>query len=129
MNKPTTNTRVPERNRSNPAENKQFAAISPGPVKPPTACFLASDWRPLDKATLLGAFNLTLPSGLIIKGCTYHKSHSSYWVGLPSQSHKDKNGDVQWTNILDFASRPARTRFQEQAMAAIEKLLRDGEGK
>src|SRR3954470_448176 len=122
----TDNIRITDVNRENPAENERFAPIPPGPIKPPTACFLASDWKPLDKATLLGAFNLTLPSGLIVKGCTYHKSHSSYWVGLPSQSHKDKNGDVAWTNILDFSSRNARTRFQEQAMSAIEKLLREG---
>src|SRR3954468_21380716 len=97
----TDNIRITDVNRGNPAENKQFAAISPGPIKPLAACFLASDWRATEKSSLLGFFTLTLPSGLVIKNCTYHKGPSgSRWVSLPAQTYKDKNGDIAYTSII-----------------------------
>lgn len=39
---------------------------------PPDTSFVASDWRALEPNTLKGFFSLTLPSGLVLRECTYH---------------------------------------------------------
>lgn len=108
----------------NSVDNRTILTKTSSSIPAVNSRFLASDWNPLEKATLLGFFTLTLPSGLVLKGCTYHKGHGSHWVSLPAQTYKDKNGDIAYTSIIDFASREVRARFQKQALSAIEELLR-----
>ena len=77
---------------------------------------------------------LTLaPSGIIIKECQLHQRDSRWWIGLPSKAQVDSEGrhkvDPETGKRLYFPiieiKGEARRRFQEAALAAIDKLLGD----
>ena len=42
---------------------------------------IATNWKPLERNTLKGFVDLTLPSGLIIHGCSLHRKNESRWMG------------------------------------------------
>jgi hypothetical protein len=75
--------------------------------------------RPFVKNTLRGFFDLRLPSGIIVKGCTVHVKGSHAWVGLPGRSYKDASGIETWANIIEFADKDCSRRFQAIALAAV----------
>jgi hypothetical protein len=70
------------------------------------------------KGTLLGFLDLELASGLVLRGCTLHLSHGKHWVGLPAKPFKGADGTDTWANIVDFADKATKDRFQKQATAA-----------
>jgi hypothetical protein len=49
------------------------------------AVMRASDWRPYASGTLVGFFDLLLPSGLKLNDCTLHERDGKRWVGLPGK--------------------------------------------
>jgi hypothetical protein len=90
----------------------------------------ASDWRPLQRGSLLGFVTLHLPSGLVIRECTLHSSNGKRWVGLPGKPQIDANGEtrrgeggkVLYTPVVEVAH-DQRDRFQTQALQAINDLI------
>ena len=89
---------------------------------PRFACAVASDWRPYEKNTLRGFFDLELPSGLIIHGCTLHVKGDSKWVGLPAQKVVRAGGEVGYVAILEFTSRATTDKFRDLALEALKEL-------
>jgi hypothetical protein len=97
----------------------------------------AENWRPIEppKNTLRGFLDLKLaPSGLILHECSLH-SHpetAKRWVGLPGRPQIDSathlhrkdatTGKFLWTPIVEIYGQPERKRFQQAALAAIDKL-------
>jgi hypothetical protein len=75
--------------------------------------------RRVEKNTLRGFFDLRLPSGLVLRGCSLHLSHGRWWVGMPSQSYTNRDGAQAWSPIVDFTDARSRKRFQEVALAAL----------
>lgn len=97
-----------------------------GAVAPPAGPqqFIASDWKPFEKNTLRGFCTITLPSGLVIKDCSYHRYEDGRrWVSMPGKPYTGKNGAVTYTNILDFTSKEAKAKFQQMALEAVDGLL------
>jgi hypothetical protein len=78
----------------------------------------AARFRPCLKNTLLGFFDLELSNGLIPRGCTLHLKNGQHWVGLPGKPYKGADGTENWANVVDFADKATRDRFQKQATAA-----------
>ena len=76
---------------------------------------LALNARRHEKNSLRGFFDLALPSGMIVKGCTLHVSHGRAWVAMPGRPYTDANGAQAWSNLLDFRDRATKERFQELA--------------
>jgi hypothetical protein len=111
------------------------AAAFGGP--PPTArTFTASNWRPMDRNTLKGFLDITLPSGVRINDCTVHQKNEKRWVGLPArpQTNKDgtprldpKTGKQAWSASVEIPDPARRARFQRAALDAVDVLLA-GEG-
>jgi hypothetical protein len=95
---------------------------------------VASDWRRLERNTLLGFVSLALPSGLILREVGYHQKGDRRWVALPARAQIDTDGrqriDPQTGKTLFVPvveiSRDRREAFQRAALAAIDRLLREG---
>ena len=87
------------------------------------ARFEVSDWKPHSKNKLQAFLNLSLPSGMTINGCGYHRKNDGRWIGLPNQKFTKADGSVSYTPIIEFTSDDARRRFQEQAIAAVDRYV------
>ena len=92
---------------------------------------------PKPSSTLLYFCSLHLsPSGLVLRDCTLHeKPDGSRWVGLPGKPQIDAEGrhrkdattgKALYTPIVEIAGKEERQRFQQAALAAIDKLLGRG---
>jgi hypothetical protein len=84
----------------------------------------ASDWKPYLKGTLRGWFVLTLPSGMVIHGCSLHvkTETGARWIGLPQQKVVKAGGEVAYVTILEFTSRATADRFRDLALGALDAL-------
>jgi hypothetical protein len=71
-------------------------------------------FKPFEKNTLRGFFDLELPSGMILAGCTLHEKDNKYWVGLPAKPYMAADGSQSWVKIIDFRDAKTRARFQEE---------------
>ena len=85
------------------------------------SAFRAHDYRAVSKNTLLGFFSLTLLSQMVLRDCSLHERNGKRWVGLPCRRTKDG----EYEALVDFATKEARDRFQNQALAAVEPLLKE----
>jgi hypothetical protein len=92
-------------------------------MTPPQPIIL--NFKPFEKNTLRGFFDLELPSGMILAGCALHLKNDQWWVGLPSKPYTAADGTQSWTKIVDFRDAKTRNRFQETvtplALAAFER--------
>lgn len=75
--------------------------------------------RQVEKNTLKGFFDLALPSGMIVRGCSLHVKNGRAWVGSPGRKHVDANGAETWSNVIDFRDRASKNRFQKIALTAV----------
>ena len=76
-----------------------------------------------EKNTLKGFFDLALPSGMVVKGCTLHVKGDRVWVGLPGRQYVDGAGATTWANIIDFSDRASKDRFQKIAVDAAAEIF------
>ena len=93
----------------------------------------ATDWRPVTKNTLRGFLTLKLaPSGLVLKDCSLHEKGDKRWIGLPSKPQLDSDGRQRkdaatgkplYTPSVEIVGKAERERFQEAALAAVDRLL------
>ena len=82
-----------------------------------------SNFRPLDKNTLRGAFDATLPSGMILRGISLHERNRARWIGLPSREYIDKSGQRQFALIIEFVNRGTANRFRDQMLEALDRFF------
>ena len=85
--------------------------------------FEVLDWKSHEKNTLQAFLSLSLPSGLTLHGCTYHQKNDSRWIGLPSNKFTKADGSVSYTPIVSFTTDDAHRRFQQQAIASVDRYL------
>ena len=90
--------------------------------KPPSAIAI-ENWTPFQKNTLQGFLDLALPSGIIIRGCTYHVKNEARWISLPSRQYAKEDGTNSWTPIVEIRAGEPRKRFQAAALEALAKFL------
>jgi hypothetical protein len=84
----------------------------------------ARDLRTHNKPPLTAFVTLVLPSGLVIKECAYFERDGKRWVSLPTRSYTTRVGKTAYSQILDFETPSAKARFQAQALAALDELLK-----
>jgi hypothetical protein len=96
---------------------------------------IASGWRACERGALRGFVDLQMPSGLLLHGCTLMQLGERRWIGLPArpQLHRDgspvvdpKTHKPAWAPTVEIRDRAVRVRFQQAALAAIDRLLAEG---
>ncbi len=93
--------------------------------------FVAVDYRAQAQGTRKGFVDIEMPSGMKIRGCTWHESDGKEWVGLPGTPHLDRNkqpilnaaGKIQYTPVVELTTPKAREHWQMAALDAIHGLL------
>ncbi|MFL6448693.1 MAG: hypothetical protein ACJ746_13540 [Bryobacteraceae bacterium] len=83
----------------------------------------AADWKPLEKNTLKGFVTIILPSGVRIRDCAVHTRDGKCWISMPSKAWTKTDGGTTYVPLVDFSSNQAPDRFQELALAAVNRLL------
>jgi hypothetical protein len=89
----------------------------------PLAGFEIRDWRPRQNGTLQAFFSLTMASGLIIRGCSFHRKNDRSWVNLPSREYT-LQGLRKFEAIITFADRATEDQFQRHARDAVNQYLK-----
>jgi hypothetical protein len=87
------------------------------------AGFVVSNWRPYVRNTLVGFCSIELPSGMVIHECAFHRKADDRWLSLPAGKFEKSDGVTTWVPLVEFSSKEAKRRFQEQALAAIDRFL------
>jgi hypothetical protein len=84
---------------------------------------IATNFKHFTKNTLLGFFDLELPSGMILKGCTLHRKgdDARWWVGLPARDFKKEDGTTAYSNIIEFKEKEKQYKFGDAATAAARQ--------
>ena len=73
--------------------------------------------RGVSKGTLVGTFDLTLPSGLIIYGVMLHRhSAGKSWIGFPSKEWLNGDNKRAFAPLIGFADEETRKRFSSQVL-------------
>jgi hypothetical protein len=73
-----------------------------------------SKFKLCEKNSLRGFFDVALPSGMVVCGCTLHETNGRHWVGLPSKPYPSDDGAQAWAKIVDFVDKETHSRFQQQ---------------
>jgi len=85
--------------------------------------FKITNARRLDKNSLIGAFDLELPSGLIVRGAMPFEKAGKRWVNFPSKEWTKADGTKSYFPLLEFASRDVADRFQTLVRPLAEQAL------
>ena len=84
------------------------------------------NFKPLERNTLGGVFDLELPSGLVLSGCTLHEKNGKFRTGLPAKPWTKQDGSQSWAKIVDFRDKETSDKFQRTvtpiAIAALERM-------
>src|SRR5262249_34274206 len=84
---------------------------------------IASGWKDYPKNTLLGFCDIEcVDVGVIIRKVCVHSKGGQRWVSLPAKPWTDKEGNQQWTPVVEFANSDVRAAFQSAAIKAIDDL-------
>ena len=89
--------------------------------------FIATNWRPLRKGSLLGFVTVTMPSGIIIHEVSILETNGRFWASPPSKPMIDRNGVVmiddagkrRYSALIEFADRDTRSRWSAAVVAAV----------
>lgn len=84
---------------------------------------IVSNPKPMRKGTLLGFFDLQMPSGLIVRGAMLFEKNGKRWVSFPSKEWTKQDGTKGYSPLLEFADRDVADRFQAQVLPHAEKAL------
>jgi DNA-binding cell septation regulator SpoVG len=83
-----------------------------------------SNARKINKGALRGFFDVELPSGLKLNGCTLiEKADGKRFVGLPSKEFVKADGTKSYTPVVDIPDRDARQKFQDAVLPLAERSL------
>jgi hypothetical protein len=78
----------------------------------------ATNFHRVNKNTLVASFDLQMPSGMVLVGCTLHEREGRRWVGLPGKAYIDPTGKTCWAKVIGFASSSVSSAFQAAALVA-----------
>jgi hypothetical protein len=88
--------------------------------------FVISNAKRLDRGSLIGSFDVELPSGMIIRGAMLFEKNNSRWIGLPCREYVKNDGTRGFSPILEFRDREVSDKWRDLLMphviAAFEAL-------
>jgi hypothetical protein len=77
----------------------------------------------LRKNSLIGSFDLQMPSGLIVRGAMLFEKNGRRWVGFPSKEWVKSDGTKAYSPLLEFSSRDVSDRFRALVLPLAEQAL------
>jgi hypothetical protein len=80
--------------------------------------------KPFEKNTLRAFFDVELPSGMILCGCTLHENSGKQWIGLPAKPYAKPDGSQSWVKIVDFVDRARADQFRDLVLPAVLEAMR-----
>lgn len=89
----------------------------------PSNAIRISDWRPIGRKTLVGAFTVHLPSGLIIHDVMLHQKETGRWIQFPSREWTNQQGERQFMRFIEFDSRERSDAFRDLTLSALDAHL------
>jgi hypothetical protein len=89
--------------------------------------FRITNPRRIQGGQLIGTFDLTMPSGLILSGCKLFCSSGTLWVKAPDAPRVDRDGRAMlrpdgkrhYDDCVWFVTTERRDRWREQVLAAL----------
>ena len=85
--------------------------------------FTVSAAKVVRKGTLIGVFNLSLPSGLRINGCMLFEKNGKRWVNFPSKEWLKADGTKSYQPLIEFETRATSDRFWSQVLPIAENAF------
>jgi hypothetical protein len=79
--------------------------------------------KPFEKNTLRAFFDVELPSGMVLCGCTLHEKEGRRWIGLPAKPYTKDDGSQSWVKIVDFAGRDKAAQFRDLVLPAVLAVM------
>jgi hypothetical protein len=79
--------------------------------------------RKLSNGALIGFFDVELPSGVKINGCTLLEKDDKRWIGLPSKEWVKGDGTKSYLPIVEIPDRADRDKFAALVLPEAEKAL------
>jgi DNA-binding cell septation regulator SpoVG len=81
--------------------------------------FIIDNPKLINRGSLLGSFDITLPSGLIIHDCKLFEKGASRWIGLPSREYIKNDGTKSYFPLVEFRDREVSDRFRDACMPHV----------
>jgi hypothetical protein len=88
-----------------------------------TQAFVVSNARLVRKNSLVGTFDVGMPSGLIIRGAMLLEKSGARWINFPSKEWTKSDGTKGYFPLLEFKDRATRDRFQAHVLPLAEAEL------
>jgi hypothetical protein len=85
--------------------------------------FTVTNPKLIRKNTLIGSFDLQMPSGLIVRGAMLFEKDGRRWVSFPSKEWTKQDGTKAYSPILEFADRSIAGKFQAAVLPFVEGAL------
>jgi hypothetical protein len=86
--------------------------------------FVVTNAKLINKNSLIGRFDLEMPSGMVIRDMLLLESGGRRWCNFPSEKYEKSDGTTGWKPFIAFADRKTADRFQSQvvplAMSALQ---------
>ena len=87
------------------------------------ANFTVSNTKLLRKNSLVGSFDLEMPSGLVVRGAMLFEKNSRRWVNFPSKEWTDNSGTKKYFPLLEFNSKETADKFQAAVLPVVERAF------
>ncbi|NBB69095.1 MAG: hypothetical protein GVY33_02040 [Alphaproteobacteria bacterium] len=88
-----------------------------------------TEWRPINKGTLLGFATVEMPSGMVIHDVGINRNGDGTWASPPGKPQLDrdkqlifKNGKLQYAKVVGFTSKDRRDRWSDAIIAELTAL-------
>lgn len=78
-----------------------------------------TNYKPINKNTLIAAFDLAMPSGICIYGALYHVKDGSAWIAFPGRPYQ-KDGATTYAKLVDIPDRATRDKFNATVIGALK---------
>jgi hypothetical protein len=97
-----------------------MSTTSGGRVEQDAPQFVITNFTKFERNTLRGFFDIELPSGLVIRGCSLHIRGSSRWLGMPSKTFTKADRSKGFTPIVEFTDRARADAFRDLVLTALD---------
>lgn len=79
-----------------------------------------TNYKPIDRGSLVGAFDLTLSSGICINGMKlFSRRDGGHFVSFPEREY-EKDGEKKYAKIVWIEDRETRDKFSNAAVEALK---------